>query len=104
MYPEYPGTVNELEDSILPRWREENLFQQTLNATQGNEEFVSFEGPPTANGRPAIHHVLCRTIKELWAPYETKLGKHLTRTAGWDTVGLLVEIEAENRLGISGKR
>ena len=104
MYPEYPGTVNELEDSILARWREENLFQQTLNATQGNEEFVFFEGPPTANGRPGIHHVLSRTIKDLVARYQTMLGKHVTRIAGWDTHGLPVEIEAEKRLGISGKR
>jgi isoleucyl-tRNA synthetase len=104
MYPEYPGTVNELEDTILARWREESLFQQTLDATQGNDEFVFFEGPPTANGRPGIHHVLSRTIKDLVARYQTMLGKHVTRIAGWDTHGLPVEIEAEKRLGISGKR
>ena len=104
MYPEYPDTVSELEESILARWREENLFQKTLQATEGNEEFVFFEGPPTANGRPGIHHVLSRTIKDMVARYQTMLGKHVTRIAGWDTHGLPVEIEAEKRLGISGKR
>ncbi len=104
MYPEYPSSVNELEESILAKWREEDLFHQTLKATEGNEEFVFFEGPPTANGRPGIHHVLSRTIKDLVARYQTMLGKHVTRIAGWDTHGLPVEIEAEKRLGISGKR
>ena len=104
MYPEYPNSVNELEESILARWRAENLFHQTLAATEGNEEFVFFEGPPTANGRPGIHHVLSRTIKDLVARYHTMLGQHVTRIAGWDTHGLPVEIEAEKRLGISGKR
>ncbi len=104
MYPDYPNSVNELEESILATWREENLFQQTLKATEGNEEFVFFEGPPTANGRPGIHHVLSRTLKDLVARYQTMLGKHVTRIAGWDTHGLPVEIEAEKRLGISGKR
>jgi isoleucyl-tRNA synthetase len=104
MYPEYPNSVNELEDSILARWRAEDLFHQTLKATEGGEEFVFFEGPPTANGRPGIHHVLSRTLKDLVARYHTMLGKHVTRIAGWDTHGLPVEIEAEKRLGISGKR
>ena len=104
MYPEYPASVNELEEAILARWREENLFQKTLAATEGNEEFVFYEGPPTANGKPGIHHVLSRTIKDLVARYHTMLGQHVTRIAGWDTHGLPVEIEAEKRLGISGKR
>ena len=99
MYPEYPNSVNELEESILARWRAENHFNQTLAATEGNEEFVFFEGPPTANGRPGIHHVLSRTIKDLVARYHTMLGQHVTRIAGWDTHGLPVEIEAEKRLG-----
>ncbi len=104
MYPEYPNSVNELEELILVRWREEKVFQQTLAQTEGNEEFVFFEGPPTANGKPGIHHVLSRTLKDLIPRYQTMLGKHVTRIAGWDTHGLPVEIEAEKRLGISGKR
>ena len=104
MYPEYPSSVNELEEAILQKWRDEDLFHQTLKATEGKEEFVFFEGPPTANGKPGIHHVLSRTLKDLVARYQTMLGKHVTRIAGWDTHGLPVEIEAEKRLGISGKR
>ncbi len=104
MYPDYPNSVNELEEAILQRWREENVFQKTLEQTAGNEEFVFFEGPPTANGRPGIHHVLSRTLKDLIPRYQTMLGKHVTRIAGWDTHGLPVEIEAEKKLGISGKR
>ena len=104
MFPEYPNSVNELEESVLAKWRDEDLFHQTLRATEGKEEFVFFEGPPTANGRPGIHHVLSRTLKDLVARYQTMLGRHVTRIAGWDTHGLPVEIEAEKRLGISGKR
>ncbi|HEY0672565.1 MAG TPA: isoleucine--tRNA ligase, partial [Longimicrobiales bacterium] len=104
MYPEYPGSVNELEEAILARWREEKVFQKTLEQTEGHEKFVFFEGPPTANGRPGIHHVLSRTLKDLVPRYQTMLGKHVTRIAGWDTHGLPVEIEAEKKLGISGKR
>ena len=103
-FPEYPGSQNTLEEEILARWREEDLFHQTLKATEGNEEFVFFEGPPTANGKPGIHHVLARTLKDLIVRYQTMHGKHVTRIAGWDTHGLPVEIEAEKRLGISGKR
>ncbi|MGQ0560937.1 MAG: class I tRNA ligase family protein, partial [Gemmatimonadota bacterium] len=103
-YPEYPNSPTELEEEILARWREEDLFHQTLKATEGKEEFVFFEGPPTANGRPGIHHVLARTLKDVIPRYQTMRGRHVTRIAGWDTHGLPVEIEAEKRLGISGKR
>ncbi|MGQ0814667.1 MAG: isoleucine--tRNA ligase [Gemmatimonadota bacterium] len=103
-YPEYPESQTNLEEEILARWREEDLFHQTLKATEGNEEFVFFEGPPTANGKPGIHHVLSRTLKDVIPRYQTMRGKHVTRIAGWDTHGLPVEIEAEKRLGISGKR
>jgi isoleucyl-tRNA synthetase len=103
-YPEYPGSATELETQILDRWREEDLFRRTLDQTSQAEEFVFFEGPPTANGRPGIHHVLSRTIKDVVCRYQTMCGRHVTRIAGWDTHGLPVEIEAEKRLGISGKR
>ncbi len=103
-YPDYPDSQTALEDVILAQWRSEDLFHQTLRATQDNEDFVFFEGPPTANGKPGIHHILSRTIKDLVARYQTMHGKHVTRIAGWDTHGLPVEIEAEKRLGISGKR
>jgi isoleucyl-tRNA synthetase len=103
-YPEYPAGVNELEEQVLALWRDEDLFRRTLEATAGGEQFVFFEGPPTANGRPGIHHVLSRTIKDVVCRYQTMRGRHVTRIAGWDTHGLPVEIEAEKRLGISGKR
>jgi isoleucyl-tRNA synthetase len=103
-YPKYPEDVTTLEETILDAWRRERLFEQTLAATEGGEEFVFYEGPPTANGRPGIHHVLSRAIKDLVARYWTMKGRHVTRIAGWDTHGLPVEIEAEKRLGISGKR
>ena len=103
-YPPYPAGVIELEEQVLAQWREEDLFRRTLEQTEAGEEFVFFEGPPTANGRPGIHHVLSRTIKDVVCRYRTMRGRHVTRIAGWDTHGLPVEIEAERRLGISGKR
>ncbi len=65
LYPDYPKSSVDLEQELLERWREEHLFQRTLEATADGERFVFYEGPPTANGRPGIHHVLARTIKDL---------------------------------------
>ena len=92
-----------LEQQILAQWEAEDLLGQTLRARAGADEFVFFEGPPTANGRPGIHHVLSRTIKDLFCRYRAMKGSHVLRKAGWDTHGLPVEIEVEKRLGISGK-
>jgi isoleucyl-tRNA synthetase len=103
-YPPYPDNATMLEESQLETWRRERLFEQTLAATEKGPEFVFYEGPPTANGKPGIHHVISRTIKDLVARYQTMKGSHVTRIAGWDTHGLPVEIEAEKKLGISGKR
>ncbi len=103
-YPEYPASAGALEAETLEWWREEDLFRRTLEATEGAEEFVFFEGPPTANGRPGIHHVLSRTLKDVVCRFRAMQGRHVTRIAGWDTHGLPVEIEAERKLGISGKR
>jgi isoleucyl-tRNA synthetase len=103
-YPEYPASPTALEEWVLDQWRREELFRRTLEETAEGEEFVFFEGPPTANGRPGIHHVLSRTIKDVVCRYQTMCGRHVTRIAGWDTHGLPVEIEAEKKLGISGKR
>jgi isoleucyl-tRNA synthetase len=103
-YPEHPRGALELEEAVLAQWRTEQLFQRTLEATAGAPHFVFYEGPPTANGRPGIHHVLSRTIKDVVCRYQTMRGRHVTRIAGWDTHGLPVEIEAEKQLGISGKR
>lgn len=103
-YREYPQGATALEDEMMNTWREEDLFRRTLAQTEGSEEFVFYEGPPTANGKPGIHHVISRTIKDLICRYQTMNGRHVTRIAGWDTHGLPVEIEAEKKLGISGKK
>lgn len=94
---------DELEREVLAEWRNEDLFRKTLAATKDGEPFVFFEGPPTANGRPGIHHVFARSIKDLICRYQSMLGRSVTRIAGWDTHGLPVEIEVEKELKLSGK-
>ncbi|HMH85607.1 MAG TPA: isoleucine--tRNA ligase [Gemmatimonadaceae bacterium] len=89
---------DELEKEMLSRWKEESLFQQTLSQAEGKPEFVFFEGPPTANGKPGIHHVFSRTVKDLFCRYRAMSGNHVARKAGWDTHGLPVEIEVEKRI------
>ncbi|HEY8175161.1 MAG TPA: class I tRNA ligase family protein, partial [Gemmatimonadaceae bacterium] len=96
--------ADELELEMLQRWREEGLFQRTLEAHEGAPPFVFFDGPPTANGRPGIHHVFSRTLKDLFCRHRAAKGFHVERKAGWDTHGLPVEIEVEKALGISGKQ
>ncbi len=103
-YPPLPASRAALEESVLETWREEDTFSRTLEATRDGEHFVFFEGPPTANGRPGLHHIISRAIKDLVCRYQTMLGRHVTRIAGWDTHGLPVEIEAQKRLGIEDKR
>ena len=102
-FPDFPGSPGELEEHVLARWSVEETFKRSLEATAAGEPFVFFEGPPTANGRPGIHHVFSRTIKDAIARFRTMQGRYVPRMAGWDTHGLPVEIEAERRLGISGK-
>jgi isoleucyl-tRNA synthetase len=92
-----------MEQAVLDVWRREDTFARSVDRNARGEPFVFFEGPPTANGRPGIHHVLSRTIKDTVARFRTMQGRHVPRAAGWDTHGLPVEIEAEKRLGISGK-
>lgn len=102
-YRSLPETVSVLEQEVLKLWREEDTFQRSLISREGEPEFVFYEGPPTANGKPGVHHVMARTIKDTIARYRSMTGRHVTRIAGWDTHGLPVEIEAEKQLGISGK-
>ncbi|MDQ2669088.1 MAG: class I tRNA ligase family protein, partial [Gemmatimonadota bacterium] len=96
--------ADQLERAQLELWKEENLFRRTLEASRDGTPFVFYEGPPTANGRPGIHHVFARTIKDLICRYQAMQGRSVTRIAGWDTHGLPVEIEIEKQLGISGKQ
>ena len=103
-YPDLPQSTVALEEEVLARWQGEDTFRRSLEQTAGGEPFVFFEGPPTANGRPGIHHIMSRTIKDAVSRFRTMQGRHVPRIAGWDTHGLPVEIEAEKKLGISGKR
>jgi len=100
--PDRPA--DDMEQELLARWEDEQLFAQTLAAREDAPAFVFFEGPPTANGRPGIHHVFARTIKDLFCRYRAMKGYRVARKAGWDTHGLPVEIEVEKQLGISGKQ
>ena len=93
----------ELEERILERWRERDVFQESLRRRKGAEPWVFYEGPPTANGRPGSHHVLARVFKDIFPRYQTMRGRYVERKAGWDTHGLPVEIAVEQELGISSK-
>jgi len=93
----------ELETQLMAKWKEENTFQRSLELRQGRPRFVFYEGPPTANGKPATHHILARAFKDLFGRYKTMKGFYVERKAGWDTHGLPVEIEVEKKLNISGK-
>ena len=97
-------SIDELEKQLLATWKHERLFTRVSDATRYGPPFIFFEGPPTANGRPGIHHVFSRTIKDLICRYHTMLGQGVTRIAGWDTHGLPVEIEVEKQLNLNGKK
>jgi isoleucyl-tRNA synthetase len=104
-YPTWPDlSPHQLEEGQLARWKSEGLFRQTVEATRDGPSFVFYEGPPTANGRPGIHHVFARTIKDLVCRFHSMQGESVTRIAGWDTHGLPVEIEVEKELKLSGKK
>ncbi len=103
-FPEAPSSLVLLEEEVLAAWRDEDTFRRVQEAAGAAGDFVFFEGPPTANGRPGLHHVVSRALKDLFCRYQTMLGKRVTRIAGWDTHGLPVEIEAQKRLGIAGKK
>src|SRR3989344_5398334 len=92
------------EEKTLKFWEEHKIFEKTLEATKKGRPFVFFEGPPTANGRPGIHHILARSFKDVICRYQTMKGRYVLRRAGWDTHGLPVEIEVEKKLGLKNKR
>ena len=92
-----------VEEAVLARWQAEDTFRQSLALREGAPHFVFYEGPPTANGKPGIHHVMARTIKDLFCRYKTMRGFRVDRKAGWDTHGLPVEIEVEKALGLEGR-
>lgn len=98
------SSVNERELKIIDYWNKIDLLHESEKIREGNEKFVFFEGPPTANGKPGIHHVVSRTLKDLTCRYNIMKGKHVQRKAGWDTHGLPVEIEVEKKLGLHNKK
>jgi isoleucyl-tRNA synthetase len=92
-----------LEERILGWWKENSIFEKSLELRAGNPEWVFYEGPPTANGKPGVHHVLARIFKDIYPRYRTMRGFYVGRKAGWDCHGLPVELEIEKRLGIEHK-
>ena len=94
----------EMEEKILQQWKERDVFHKTLATRKGKPRFVFYEGPPTANGKPGIHHVLARAFKDLFNRFKVMEGYYVLRKAGWDTHGLPVEIEVEKEIGTSGKK
>ncbi|MEK7615940.1 MAG: class I tRNA ligase family protein [Patescibacteria group bacterium] len=97
-------SITKIEEKILKFWNDREIFRRSLEARLGKKRFVFFEGPPTANGRPGIHHVMGRAFKDLWPRYKTMRGYYVERKAGWDTHGLPVEIEVEKELSFTNKK
>ena len=91
------------EEETARFWKENRIFEQSMSAREGGEEFSFYDGPPTANGKPHIGHILTRTMKDIIPRYKTMKGYHVLRKAGWDTHGLPVELEVEKTLGMDGK-
>lgn len=96
--------IAELQMEQADKWEKENLLEKCVSTRKGMPSFTFYEGPPTANGRPGIHHVIARTLKDSVCRYKTMQGYAVNRKAGWDTHGLPVEIEVEKQLGMSGKQ
>lgn len=97
------ANLPDVEQQVLEYWASHRIFEQSVETRQGGPDFTFYEGPPTANGRPGIHHVFSRTVKDLVCRYRTMRGFQVHRKAGWDTHGLPVEIEVEKKLGLKSK-
>lgn len=96
-------SLTDIEKEILSFWNDDQTFRKSLRTGENRPHFTFYEGPPTANGRPGIHHVMARTVKDLFCRYKTQKGFKVGRKAGWDTHGLPVEIEVEKELGLQGR-
>ena len=105
MFEKAPNTLNFLdrEKQVREYWKVNDIFKKSIDNREGGENFTFYDGPPTANGRPHIGHVLTRSVKDCIPRYQTMKGKHVLRKAGWDTHGLPVELEVEKMLGLDGK-
>ncbi|MSR90744.1 isoleucine--tRNA ligase [Inconstantimicrobium porci] len=106
MYKKYDASEGfvKLEQDVLKEWKEHDVIKKSLNANPDGESFTFFDGPPTANGKPHVGHILTRVMKDLIPRYKVMQGYNVIRKAGWDTHGLPVELEIEKKLGISGKQ
>ena len=93
----------EREKEVVKFWNENHVFEESVKKNEGKEEFSFYDGPPTANGKPHIGHILTRVMKDIIPRYQTMKGKHVLRKAGWDTHGLPVELEVEKKLGFDHK-
>ncbi|MCK5677929.1 MAG: class I tRNA ligase family protein, partial [Flavobacteriaceae bacterium] len=101
-FREYKGlSLTDIAEETLLFWEENDIFQKSINSREGKEQFVFFEGPPSANGLPGIHHVMGRAIKDIFCRYKTLQGFQVKRKAGWDTHGLPIELGVEKELGIT---
>ncbi len=101
-FPEYKGLdLPNVANEILQYWKENNIFDKSITSKEGKDTFVFFEGPPSANGLPGIHHVMARAIKDIFCRYKTQKGYQVKRKAGWDTHGLPIELGVEKELGIT---
>ena len=98
-----PRRTSPLEQDILRWWKEQRIFEKSVDRRLGRPRFTMYEGPPTANGSPGIHHVLARAFKDVIGRYRAMKGYYVPRKAGWDTHGLPVELEVERQLGFSRK-
>src|SRR6185503_18987856 len=93
----------QLEERVLERWRERDVFHESMRRREGAPEWIFWEGPPTANGPPGAHHVLARVFKDIYPRFKTMRGFHVGRKGGWDCHGLPVEIAVERKLGLQSK-
>ena len=101
-FTEYKGLdLPTVASEVLDFWKEKNIFEKSVTTREGNQPYVFFEGPPSANGLPGIHHVMARAIKDIFCRYKTQKGFQVKRKAGWDTHGLPVELGTEKELGIT---
>ena len=102
MYKEYKGlNLPEIDQELLAFWEDNQVFEKSIEQRDPNNSFVFYEGPPSANGKPGIHHVMARTIKDIFCRFQTMKGHHVARKGGWDTHGLPVELQVEKELGIT---
>ena len=101
-FREYKGlSLTTIAEEVASFWKDSEIFEKSMSEREGAEPYVFFEGPPSANGLPGIHHVIGRTIKDIFPRYKTMKGFQVKRKAGWDTHGLPVELGVEKELGIT---